>query len=484
MALVDEARALLGWDWATMMPAGSAGARAEQMAELDLIVHARATDPELADLLAAAEDSADRLEFWQRANLVEMRRLWRHAGAVPADLVAALTKAASACEMIWREARPANDFARLRPSLARVLTLIREVAAAKAAVFDCAPYEALLDYYEPGGRIAQIDALFDDLAGFLPDFTQRVLDRQALRGPPLPLDGPFPLDRQRALGTRLMAAIGFPFDHGRLDESHHPFSGGTPEDLRITTRYERGDFTLALMATLHETGHALYEHGLPKRWRRQPVGAARGMSLHESQSLLIEMQVCRGREFLGFAAPLIRTTFCRDGPAWTADNLARHARRVRRGLIRVEADEVTYPAHVIQRTRLERAMIAGRLEVADLPTAWRETMAELVGATPADDRDGCMQDIHWIGADFGYFPTYTLGALAAAQLFAAAAESDAAILAAIATGDFSPLFAWLAANVHGHASSLSGEQLMTAATGRRLDTKAFKAHLRARYLED
>jgi carboxypeptidase Taq len=280
-----------------------------------------------------------------------------------------------------------------------------------------------------------------------------------------------------------MERLGFDFAHGRLDESLHPFCGGTPDDLRITTRYEEGDFTRALMGVLHETGHALYEHGLPAEWRRQPVGGARGMSLHESQSLLVEMQACRSREFLDFAAPLLRETFGGSGPAWSAENLHRLATRVERGFIRVDADEATYPAHVILRYRLERALVAGDLALADLPGAWGDGMVELLGVRPPDDRQGCLQDIHWYDGAWGYFPTYTLGAMSAAQLFEAAKRAVPDLLPAIAAGEFAPLVRWLRDNVHAKGSRYSTDEILTQATGRKLDAGAFERHLRLRYLD-
>ena len=258
--------------------------------------------------------------------------------------------------------------------------------------------------------------------------------------------------------------------------------GGTPDDVRITTRYDDKSFRSALMGVLHESGHALYERGLPPAWRRQPVGDARGMAIHESQSLLMEMQACRSREFTEFAAPVLREVFSGDGAEWGAENLFRLNTRVRRSLIRVDADEATYPAHVILRYRLEKALIAGDLPLAELPEAWRAGMKELVGIAPADDRTGCLQDIHWYDGAWGYFPTYTLGALIAAQLFDAANRADPSILPSLARGEFAPLLAWLRKNVHGKGSLRSTAELVEEATGRKLDTTTYKRHLEARYL--
>ncbi|MGH6954064.1 MAG: carboxypeptidase M32 [Alphaproteobacteria bacterium] len=479
-ALLDEAAAVLHWDMSAMMPEGGAEARAEQLAILRRLSHESITDPALADLLPGAmADSA--LDGWQRANLREMRRDWLHAVAVPSGLVEELSRATSACETLWRVARAKADFGLLLPSFVRLVTLVRELAAAKADRLGLEPYDSLLDAHEPGRTAAAIAPLFDDLARFLPAFIDKVIARQAGERVHVP-EGPFPAAAQRALGERLMAKLGFDFAHGRLDQSLHPFCGGVPEDVRVTTRYDEARFQKSLMAIFHETGHALYEQGLPKRWRRQPVGAARGMGVHESQSLVIEMQVCRGRPFLAFAAPLLREAYGGSGPAWEPDNLYRLYTRVERDFIRVDADEATYPLHVILRFRLERAIVEGRLEPGDLPQAWGEGMTELLGLTPADDGQGCLQDIHWYDGAWGYFPTYTLGAMMAAQLFEAATAAEPDVLAGVARGDFAPLLAWLRRNVHERASLLETDELMVEATGRPLDPGTFKRHLAARYL--
>jgi len=475
-----DAEAFLTWDLAAMMPPGGADSRAEQLAELRAVQHNFLAAPDMGELIEAASGAG--LNDGEAANLREMRALWRRAAALPEDLVSELSRACSACETAWRTARPAGDFAAILPRLERLLARVREKAAILAGALDLRPYDALLDAYEPGGRAADIDAVFDDLVAFLPDFLDDVLSRQDARPAPIRPEGPFAVEAQRQLGLRFMRLLGFDFEHGRLDVSLHPFCGGSREDVRLTTRYDEADFTSSLMAVLHETGHALYEQGLPRAWRGQPAGDARGMSVHESQSLLIEMQVCRSAPFLRFAAPILAEAFGGHGSAWAADNLVRLFTRVKPDFIRVNADEVTYPAHVILRYRLERAMVEGRLEARDLPAAWNEGMRDLLGIAPPDDRLGCLQDVHWYDGAWGYFPTYTLGALTAAQLFAAARQADPAIEPGIARGDFAPLLGWLRANVHEKGSLLEARELLVAATGRPLDAAPFKAHLKARYL--
>jgi carboxypeptidase Taq len=415
-----------------------------------------------------------------------MRREWVRATALPQDLVEASSRADSKSEQAWRALRAKNDWATFEPILSEVLALKREVAAALAARLGLDPYDALLDGYEPGARCQRIAPLFARLRAFLPSLIDRVIERQAretVTEPP----GPFALERQKWLGLELMKRAGFDFEHGRLDVSHHPFCGGVPEDVRITTRYDVADFAKSLMGVLHETGHAKYEQNLPRPWLSQPVGAARGMSLHESQSLLLEMQVCRGRPFLEFAAPLIAEAFpdsarARPG-AFSVENLTRLATRVRKSYIRVDADEATYPCHVVLRFELEVELVAGRLAVKDIPEAWDAAMRELLSLSTAGNfKDGCMQDVHWPAGLFGYFPTYTLGALTAAQLFEAARGAQPGLGQAIARGDLAGLDAWLNEHVWSRGSLLETGELVMAATGAPLGTGAFERHLRRRYL--
>jgi len=474
------AESMLHWDMAAMMPPGGAEARAEQLAALQVLRHEILTAEDTGALLQEAAGEA--LDPWRGANLREMRRAWIGATALEPRLVEAFAKACRRCEMIWRSARPEADFAAVRPALREVLDLVRETAAARGEALGLAPYDALLEQYQPGLRAARVEALFAPLRAALPALIEGALERQARAPQPRRPAGSFPQARQEALARRLMERLGFPFGQGRLDTSLHPFSGGTPDDLRITTRWDEDDYASSLMGVLHETGHALYEAGLPKDWRLQPVGEARGMAVHESQSLLLEMQACRSPAFLAFLEPLLAETFGPD-PAWEADNLYRLATRVERGFIRVDADEVTYPAHVLLRCDLEPALLSGDLPLEELPGAWNEASRRLLGIVPPDDRLGCLQDIHWYDGAFGYFPTYTLGAMAAAQLFRAAVAAEPEIPEAIGRGDFSALLAWLRREIHAQGALPEWEELIEQASGRPLDPEIYLAHLRARYLE-
>ncbi|MCG8493466.1 MAG: carboxypeptidase M32 [Sneathiellales bacterium] len=481
-SVLAGASAILHWDNAVMMPDGGAAARAEQLATLGLLTHEIISSTEVSDLLDEAEESISLLSEWEAANLREMRHEWRHENSLKSDLVEAMSLATSKCELTWRQAREDSDFSLLQEELGEVVRLNQQMAKAKTEIFGCSAYDALLDQFEPGCKSADIDILFKDLQDFLPGFLDQVLDKQSVYEVSQP-EGPFSVEVQQELGLEFMKALTFDFDRGRLDVSHHPFTGGIPDDVRLTTRYVTTDFTQSLMGTLHETGHALYEQNLPAEWRHQPVGDARGMAMHESQSLLIEMQLSRGKEFLSYALPLIRKAFKGEGEDWSDLNLTRLYHKVERGFIRVDADEVTYPLHVILRYRLEQALLSGDLLVKDLPAAWNDGMKELLGITPPNDALGCLQDIHWPGGAIGYFPTYTLGAMAAAQIFEAAGHALPDLKQQITAGEFTPLITWLKKHIHEKASLKSTNGMLEEATGSELKVDAFKKHLVNRYLK-
>ncbi|WP_421990684.1 carboxypeptidase M32 [Roseococcus sp.] len=478
LGALGEASAMLHWDASAMMPSGGGAARGEQLATLAGLSHELFTAPEMAADLAEA--SAE--EPWAAANLELIRSSHARSSALSTELVEASARANSACERVWREAKAKSDFAMVRPYLEEVLRLQRETAQALSAVTGLSAYDSLMEGYQRGVTAAEVEPVFDAYEVFLRDALPRAEEIQARRGKPIPLPGPFPVATQRELCRSLSLRIGLEADHSRLDESVHPFCGGIPSDVRITTFYSEADPAKALLGVLHETGHALYERGLPEAHARQPVGEAAGMAAHESQSLIVEMQASRSDAFLSFLGPQLQAAYGGDSAAYAAKNLAGLWRHVSRGFIRVDADELTYPAHVILRFRLERAMIEGRLAIADLPGAWAEGLHSLLGITPPDDAQGCLQDIHWYDGGFGYFPSYTLGAMAAAQLMKAARAATPGLDAALTQGDMAPLLGWLRKNVHSQGSRLGFQDLMRAATGKPLDPMDFQDHLTARYL--
>ena len=483
---LNAAQQTLFWESRTTMPTGGAETRGKVMSTLTGVVAESLQSPRLADLLDRAEgEEVDTLDSWEAANLREMRRKWRHETAIPATLSSRVSEMASRTQAVWDKAFRDNDFASFAGPLSEMFALQREVAKIKSDAFGISPYDAMLDEYEPALTTAIIDPIFDELAAFLPGLMRQVVEKQAQEPAILALPGPFPAEKQLAFSRRLAEMIGFDFEHGRIDTTVHPFATGVPGDVRITTRFDPDDLMSGIMATIHETGHAMYEAQLPAEWAFQPVGYARGAAMHESQSLLMEMQAGRNAAFLPLLSGMLREAFGDESEPWSDANILRIYRRVGPSFIRVDADEVTYPLHVILRYRLERAILAGDLEVAGIPDAWAELSRELLGVTPPDDRRGCLQDIHWSAGLLGYFPTYSIGAVMAAQLFAAATEQDAAILPGLAEGNFRPLLDWTGRNIHSKGSRFAGsEEVIEAATGRPLSTDAFRKHLKARYLDE
>ena len=483
IATIGECAAMLGWDASAVMPPGGGAARGDQLAVLARLRHQQLTAPETeADLQAAETCDPVQTDPWQATNLRLMRHVHTRTKTLPADLVEAQARANSHCEKVWRVARAQADFSLVRPHLAEVLRLTREAAACLSSALGLSPYDALMDGYQQGIGGDDVAPIFDTYLEFLSAALPEVERRQAMSPAPLRPAGPFPITAQQTLCRDLAQRLGLDFEHARLDQSAHPFSGGTPTDVRITTRYDEDDFTSAVLAVIHETGHALYERGLPSAYARLPVGEAAGMAVHESQSLIVEMQAVRSDAFLGWLGGRLHETFGGPAEPYRLEHLGRAWREVRRSTIRVDADEMTYPAHVILRFRLERAMIAGDLLVGDLPGAWNDGLRRLLGITPPDDAQGCLQDIHWYDGAFGYFPSYTLGAMAAAQLIQAARARITGLDEAFGRGDLSSLVAWLRIHVHGVGSLLDLNAILERATGRKLDPLAFQAHLRRRYL--
>lgn len=471
--------AIASWDMFTMMPPGGSKVRGEALAELSVLEHQLLTDPKVATWIAAAEQ--EDLNDVEQANLREMSRLHHQASLLPESLVEAKSLAGSRCEHAWRSQRPANDWEGFSENLKEVVKYSREEARLRADAKGCSPYDALLDIFEPGMTSAQLDVLFADVKSWLPDLLTRAVAKQSQQTLIAPV-GPFPKAVQRELGLETMTQLGFDFTAGRLDISAHPFCGGVPEDVRITTRYDENELLSALFGVIHETGHARYEQNLPRNWSGQPIALARSTAIHESQSLFFEMQLGRSKAFLTRLIPAVTRHFG-DQAAFEESNFIAWNQQVKPGFIRVDADEVSYPAHVILRYEIERALINGDIEVDDIPALWNEKMQAWLGlSTVGDYRNGCMQDIHWTDGGFGYFPSYTLGAMYAAQLFSAAHRALPDLNQHIAQGEFSALFDWLRQNIWQHGSRFTTEQLITQATGEPLSSRYFRAHLEARYL--
>jgi len=468
---------ICGWDQASMMPAGGNQARSEAMAELSVHIHNLMTQPQLADWFNEAE--AEFLNSDEQASLRELKRQWQQANILPEKLVQAKSLAGSKCEHAWRSQRGENDWNGFERNWREVVELSREEAQIRAEHANLSPYDAMLDIYEPGTSSASLDVLFSDVKTWLPDLIDQVIDKQSTEKFVAP-SATYSTEKQKALGLEVMELLKFDFNHGRLDESVHPFCGGVPSDVRITTRYDENEFVQSLMGIVHETGHARYEQGLPKSLAGLPAGEARSMGIHESQSLFFEMQVGRSEPFIGHLARLAGNQF--SGAEFEKENFQKIYTRVEKGFIRVDADELTYPAHVILRYEIERDLINGKIKHTDVPELWNQKMQAYLGLSTKDNyKNGCMQDIHWTDGAFGYFPSYTLGAMYAAQ-FMAAMKNTVDVNSSIESGDLSPIFNWLETNIWSKGSLLTTNDLVTQATGEILNPEHFKKHLVERYL--
>lgn len=476
---------MLGVDEAVQMPVGGGEKRAEALSMLAGFHHELATAPEIADWIAKAE--GEPRDATGEAPLREFKRVYTNMTCLSADFVRRQVNARVRCEQLWRELRPKGDWAGFLPAFEGVVALMREEAALRAAALKLDPYDALMEQYDPGNRAADIAPVFAELKTFLKDFIPEAIahqDEKLARRPLKPFNAPFPIERQKALGHAMMEAVGFDFTHGRLDISHHPFCGGVPSDVRMTTRYVTGEFLSSLMGILHETGHGLYEQGLPPEWSHMPVGKARGMAMHESQSLFVEMQVSRSAEFWHWAMPVVAQHLGEEAlKGWDVEDVLSYVHRIRPGFIRVDADEATYPLHVILRFEIEQGLVSGQIAARDIPEIWNAKMTDYLGLSTLDNpKDGPMQDVHWPSGAFGYFPSYTLGALTAAQLWAALERDQPSARDDIRNGRFVGLNDWRRRNIWSQASLWSTPQLLERATGEKLQTGYFIQHLRRRYL--
>jgi carboxypeptidase Taq len=457
---------LAGWDQRTMMPPGGAPARAHMFATLERLAHDRATSDEIGGWLDALDGDGDGLSDLDRDLVRLARRDFERTQRIPADLAADLAQAAAEGQAAWQTARAADDFAAFVPALRRNV----ELARAYAGCFDGVdhPYDALLADYDFGLTAARVKEIFDPLAAKLSDLAAEAADRPA--APPLNV----PLDAQRAAVDALLARLGVTADSWRVDISPHPFTSWVgAQDTRITTRYEEDSKLEPVLAAIHEYGHGLYERQIPAALDRTNLGRGTSMSAHESQSKLWENHVGRHPAF----ATVIAAELAAGGFTIAPDALHAGATAVAPSLIRVSADPLTYPLHIVLRFELEVALIEGSLEVSDLPAAWNDAMRRLLGIEVPDDAHGVLQDVHWSGGAFGYFPSYALGCLIAAQLWEALEADAGSQDDALRSGDTGAIRMWLAEHVHVHGRRLDTEPLVTAATGRGIDPEPFLRHV-------
>ena len=474
---LSQARQTLEWDQKAVMPPKGVVQRAQQLAALASVIHGKATDPALGEIIAQLETRGD-LEDRVRADVREARRSYDRASKVPARLVAERAEACALAETAWETAKPQNDFASFLPHLERVIALTREQAR---CIDGARPYDALLDEYEPGMSEAQLRVIFMDLkASLLP-----ILD--AVQGASRPdtafLGRHFPERGQRDFCLRVIRDMGFDLQAGRFDTSAHPCTDGTMNDVRLTTRYQEDYLPGSLFGTIHEAGHGLYEQGLDPARFRDPAGLYCSMGIHESQSRLWENFIGRSLPFWRHYYPALRQTFPGVLDEVSLDAFYGAVNAVAPSLVRIEADEATYNLHIILRFELESDLIAGRVEPRDLPELWRDRMRACLGVAPAEDREGVLQDIHWAAGLVGYFPTYTLGNLYAAQFMEKMRQDLPGFDEGVARGELGPARVWLNQNVHRHGRRWTAPDLCVKVTGQPLSAEPLLRHLKGKYSE-
>ena len=475
---LSQAQQALEWDQEVIMPPKGLNQRAHQLSALASAVHERLTDPALGDLIARLE-AQDGLEETVRADVREARRAFDRAATIPGRLVAERVEACSLAQAAWEKARPGSDFAAFLPHLERVVGLTRELAD---AIGGGSRYDALLEDYEPGMTEARLRTVFTDLKARLLPLLGAICGASRTPDSGI-LSRRFPRAGQEAFCLRVLGDMGFDLEAGRFDVSAHPFTNGTMQDVRLTTRYLEDHLPAAVFGTIHEGGHGLYEQGLDPVRYRDPAGQACSMGIHESQSRLWENLIGRSRAFWSHYYEPLRGACPGVLDDVTPDAFYAAVNAVAPSLVRIEADEATYNLHIILRFDLESDLLAGRIEARDLPELWRSKMQEYLGLEPAEDRLGVLQDIHWAAGLFGYFPTYALGNLYGAQFLEAMRRDLPDLDQRVARGELRPAKDWLNRNIHVHGKRWSAEELCLRVTGRALSAEPLMRHLQAKYGE-
>lgn len=480
LSLLHGTGATLSWDREVMMPEGGLNFRSKQMSQLARMMHERLTSPRMGELIAECESDrelmGDALSV-EAVNVREMRRDYDRKTKLPAELVEEEAELASYAQHEWTKARKNSDFSHFQPWLEKVVDLLKRKAECYGWADDGEPWDALAEDYEPGCTAAEVSRVFTPLR----DQLQTLLDD--LMGSSTPPSNAFneltlPIEQQEQFVRFVAASIGFDFTRGRLDQSTHPFCNGThPGDVRLTTRFHQNNVNDALGSTMHESGHGMYEQGLPAEHWGTPMGESVSLGIHESQSRMWENQVGRSRHFWTWLYPKLSEFFGDAAKSLSFEDVYGGANIVRPDFIRVEADEATYNMHIMVRFEIERALMNGDLAVADIPGVWKEKYKEYLGIDVPDDRRGCLQDVHWSMLSIGYFPTYTLGNLYCAQFFEKASEDMPDLQEQFARGEFGELKKWLNRNIHAHGRRYLAADLCEHVTGKPLSAEPLMRHL-------
>ena len=474
ISILESNIAILDWDKEVYMPVKAIGERGEQISLVSKIIYEKLSSKYTKSLCNDVD--IKELNNWQLQNFRLIQKKIKINSAMPSQLITDLAICSTKTAIIWRKAKKENNFNLVKSELKILLQHIRDFAKIKADIIGTKPYEALIDEYEPGLKVEFIDELMNSVQNFTTPIIQNITLKT-----PTSIISEYPIDEQKRLINFILTDLGFDFGNGRIDSSSHPFCGGSSSDIRLTTNYNYHDFTQSLYGAIHEAGHANYNRNLPKKWQYQPIGRSLSSGIHESQSLIYENQVARNFSFIKFLFPYLKKLF---GYKISFDDkfLYNHINFIQPSLIRVDADEITYHTHVLIRYKIEKSLINNEIEVGEVPEIWNKSYKDMLGITPKNDTEGCLQDIHWFSGSFGYFPTYTIGALIAAQIMHHANINIQNLDKKIELGQFTEFNEFLNKTIHNNGSLFpNANSLINYSLKEQIDVKYFKEYINKKY---
>ena len=480
-SLLNDINGILNWDMATYMPQKSRNQRVRQIEKILDYKKNIFDQIKKNELFKKANDS--KLSLEDKLNLNLMKDKFEYFDIVPYEYIKKKTSLAILCEGEWRKAKIKSNFNLVKKSFKKLVDVIKIESEILSQKKNKTKYDCLLSKYDRSLTSSRITKIFSRIESFLKKTIPLILEKQRSYKS-VPFTENLSESEQFELSKDFMIKLGFDFSRGRIDKSSHPFCGGSSEDIRITTRYNDADSFSCFDALMHETGHAIYEQGLPKKWLHQPLGSSGGMSLHESQSLFIEMQIIKSLQVSHLIEKIIKNNFGKKNPTWTQENIYRNRKQVKKNYIRVDADEVHYPLHIMHRFKIEKKIIEEDFDVELLPELWNQEFYNTFNIKVDNDQNGCLQDIHWFGGDFGYFPTYSIGAFIAAQIFDCIKKQNPKLEKDLKKGNFLHTIKWLKKNIHNHGNHYKIDELLLNVTGEKLNLKFFEKHIIDRYLKE
>ena len=480
LSIFDEISSILEWDMATLMPLKSRSSRIKQIKVL--IQRKSEIFNEIKKLNLFKKINPSKLKKFEKRNFNLMQKEFDIFSNIPSKLMLRNQKLSVECEGKWREAKKNNNFNIVKKDLTNLFKSIKEKAKILSDLWGISEYDALLSLYDKSFDSEDITKFTTEIESFIKtNYGQFIKNYKQKKI--LDFDSFLSEKEQFELSKFVMNKFNFNFNKGRVDTSLHPFCGGFSDDIRITTRFNKKDFFSSFDALMHETGHALYEFGLPKSLKYQLIGKSGGMSLHESQSLFIEMQITKTKEFNIFLENLLKNKFNKSSLPWKSKNLFLKRNEIKKSFIRIEADEIHYPLHIIHRFNIEKNLIDDEKLISFLPDIWNAEFKKIFNLEVNSDNEGCLQDIHWFSGDFGYFPTYLIGAMIAAQLKNTLNKEIKDVNKKIKTGNFKVITKWLNEKIHVHGNKFSVDEILLKASGQKLNPIFYKNHLKNRYLK-